>query len=221
MANTTTTTNDITRPRLHRSLVLQGDRGSMKRNAIAALGLLSGYSKIVAPRTTTLAFQQHQNPPVVLVGRLPLFRGVSIHHFSRAFSSTATTTTTTTTMSATASPTTEAAIRAILQKPPFVPVEHLEVINESHTHNVPKNSETHFKVVIVSPVFENIAKSPIQRHRLVHQALHDQFMDNGGTVHALSIVAKSPQQWQAMMDAGQRVPPSPKCHGGDGSLPKP
>ena len=26
------------------------------------------------------------------------------------------------------------------------PIEHLEIVNESHMHNVPTNSETHFKV---------------------------------------------------------------------------
>lgn len=31
---------------------------------------------------------------------------------------------------------------------------HLELRNESYMHNVPKGSETHFKVVIVSPQFE-------------------------------------------------------------------
>lgn len=92
---------------------------------------------------------------------------------------------------------------------------HLEVINESHMHSVPKNSETHFKVVVVSSEFEN-AKTPIQRHRLVNTCLSDQLE---GPVHALSIVAKTPAQWQKMMDAGEKVGPSPNCRGGDGSLP--
>jgi hypothetical protein len=30
---------------------------------------------------------------------------------------------------------------------------HLDVLNESHMHNVPKNSETHFKVVVVAEEF--------------------------------------------------------------------
>lgn len=34
---------------------------------------------------------------------------------------------------------------------------HLEVINESYMHNVPKGAETHFKVLIVSEKFENLA----------------------------------------------------------------
>jgi stress-induced morphogen len=31
--------------------------------------------------------------------------------------------------------------------------DHLEVINESHMHSVAPGSETHFKVLVVSPTF--------------------------------------------------------------------
>lgn len=92
---------------------------------------------------------------------------------------------------------------------------HLEVINESHMHKVPKDSETHFKVVVVSEEFEKV-KTPVQRHRLVNTALAEPLE---GPVHALSIVAKTPAQWQKMLDAGERVGSSPACRGGDGSLP--
>lgn len=33
---------------------------------------------------------------------------------------------------------------------------HLEVVNESYMHNVPKGSETHFKVLVVSNKFESL-----------------------------------------------------------------
>lgn len=89
---------------------------------------------------------------------------------------------------------------------------HLDVINESHMHNVPKNSETHFKVVVVSSQFESV-KTPIQRHRLINAALAKELE---GPVHALSIVAKSPSQWEK----NQVISASPSCKGGDGSLPK-
>lgn len=101
-----------------------------------------------------------------------------------------------------------AAIHEILTKA-FEPA-HLEVINESYKHKVPKDSETHFKVVVVSGQFET-AKTPIQRHRLVNAALSKQLE---GPVHALSIVAKTPEQWQTMLDAGRKVEPSPNCRGG-------
>ena len=44
----------------------------------------------------------------------------------------------------------------------FLP-EHLQVLNESHMHNVPKGSETHFKVLVVSEKFQG--KPLLQRHR--------------------------------------------------------
>lgn len=33
---------------------------------------------------------------------------------------------------------------------------HLEVVNESYMHNVPKDAETHFKVLVVSAKFESL-----------------------------------------------------------------
>lgn len=33
---------------------------------------------------------------------------------------------------------------------------HLEVVNESYMHNVPKGAETHFKVLVVSEKFESL-----------------------------------------------------------------
>jgi stress-induced morphogen len=76
----------------------------------------------------------------------------------------------------------------------------------------PKNSETHFKVVVVSSHFDTV-KAPLQRHRLVNAALAQELE---GPVHALSIIAKAPSQWENM---SKIVPASPACKGGDGSLP--
>ena len=87
----------------------------------------------------------------------------------------------------------------------FKPV-HLDVINESYMHNVPKGSETHFKVIVVSDMF--IKKPLIQRHRLVNDMLKDEL--NTG-VHALSIQAKTPEQWS---ESNHKVSESPKCMGG-------
>ena len=47
----------------------------------------------------------------------------------------------------------------------FAP-SHLEVMNESSGHNVPPGSETHFKVVVVSDVWDGLKL--IQRHRKVN-----------------------------------------------------
>merc|ERR1719348_997518 len=84
---------------------------------------------------------------------------------------------------------------------------HLDVINESHMHNVPQGSETHFKVVVVSQQFKDVKL--IGRHRLVNGIL-EQELQSG--VHALSIVAKTPDQW----GEGLQVEKSPACRGGFG-----
>jgi BolA protein len=84
---------------------------------------------------------------------------------------------------------------------------HLEVHNESHMHNVPKGSETHFKVVIVSPRFDGV--SAVRRHQLVYGALADEMR---GGVHALAITSRTPAEWAASPEANL----SPKCHGGTG-----
>src|SRR5512139_1784832 len=86
----------------------------------------------------------------------------------------------------------------------FVP-EHLEVINESHMHSVPKGSETHFRVVVAAAAFEG--KSRIDRHRAVQRALGDEFRSG---LHALTISAFSTSEWAARPE----VPGSPECLGG-------
>lgn len=51
----------------------------------------------------------------------------------------------------------------------------------------------HFQVTIVSDDFEGL--SPIERHRKVYAALGP---DVGGAIHALSIKAYTPRQWESM-----------------------
>lgn len=71
-------------------------------------------------------------------------------------------------------------------------------------------------MIVVSEKFV-ASKTPLQRHRLVNTILKDEL---DGPVHALSIVAKTPQQWTDMQEKGEQISPSPNCRGGDGSLPK-
>ncbi|XP_059049739.1 bolA-like protein DDB_G0274169 [Achroia grisella] len=85
---------------------------------------------------------------------------------------------------------------------------HLNVINESYMHNVPKGAETHFKVVVVSDKFDGLPL--IKRHRLVNDILKEELQTG---VHALSIVAKTPQQWE---ESDKVVESSPNCKGGFG-----
>ncbi len=86
--------------------------------------------------------------------------------------------------------------------------EHLEVINESHMHNVPEGSESHFKVVIVSDSFKD--KMLIARHRLVNKALEDEL---NSSIHALALHTMTMEEWY---DKG-RAPESPPCEGGSKS----
>jgi BolA protein len=83
---------------------------------------------------------------------------------------------------------------------------HLEVSNESHMHSVPPNSETHFRVVLVSDQFENTRK--VARHQQVYAALAAQLE---GPVHALALHTYSPDEWR---ERQQQVPGSPDCKGG-------
>jgi len=87
----------------------------------------------------------------------------------------------------------------------FDPLE-LQVINESSMHSVPPGSESHFKIVIVSNGFAGL--NLVARHRAVNQVL--QFEIDGG-VHALSIEARTPTEWE---ESGGKTTDSPECLGG-------
>lgn len=84
---------------------------------------------------------------------------------------------------------------------------HLAVTNESHMHNVAPGSQTHFRVLVVSPEFEGLPR--LQRHRRVHRAL-DAELATG--VHALAIDAWTEAEWEERGEASS----SPKCRGGAG-----
>ncbi|MFT5879264.1 MAG: BolA protein [Moritella sp.] len=87
-------------------------------------------------------------------------------------------------------------------------VQHLEVVCDSHKHNVPAGSEIHFSVVIVAAEFEG--KMLIARHRMINTALSTQFEEG---IHALSIHAYTPQQWAAKPERAQQMPKAPDCQG--------
>jgi BolA protein len=87
----------------------------------------------------------------------------------------------------------------------FAP-ESLVVENESDKHNVPRGSETHFKVTIVSQVFDGLDR--VGRHRLVHDALAEELKRG---VHALTITPRTPKEWAA----DSHVSASPPCLGGE------
>lgn len=84
-------------------------------------------------------------------------------------------------------------------------IAHYELLNESHQHNVPANSETHFKLVMVSEDF--VGKMKVARHQAVYQCLADEL---AGPVHALALHLYTPDEWSDKV-----VPESPACRGGE------
>lgn len=82
---------------------------------------------------------------------------------------------------------------------------HLSVENESHRHNVPPGSQSHFRVTVVSQAFE--AEGLVARHRRVHRVLEAEL---AGPVHALALHTYTPDEWAQREDA----PASPPCLGG-------
>lgn len=82
----------------------------------------------------------------------------------------------------------------------------LEVVDESHTHNVPAGAQSHFKVTVVSELFEG--EKLIARHRRINSLLKEAF---SGSLHALALHTMTPQEWYAK---GGTAPDSPECMGG-------
>lgn len=83
---------------------------------------------------------------------------------------------------------------------------HLDVVNESHMHNVPEHSETHFKVVIVSSEFNQ--KRSVARHQMIYKLLADEI---AGPVHALALHTFTEAEW---LQRNSPVLDSPDCLGG-------
>ena len=81
----------------------------------------------------------------------------------------------------------------------------VELVNESHNHSVPKNSETHFKLLLVSEFFQGLNR--VQRQRKIYDLLSDE-LKNG--VHALTMRLLTPEEYSKEQAAFV----SPNCHGG-------
>lgn len=80
----------------------------------------------------------------------------------------------------------------------------LDVVDESHRHNVPKGAESHFNVMVVSQQFED--KGRVDRHREVYGLLGEELK---GGLHALTLTLLTPQEQQ-----GREALASPNCLGG-------
>ncbi len=83
---------------------------------------------------------------------------------------------------------------------------HLDVTNESHMHNVPDGSESHFRVIVVSDAFNDTAL--LGRHRKVNALLKEEL---AGKIHALALHTFTPDEW---LSRGESAEASPQCLGG-------
>jgi BolA protein len=97
----------------------------------------------------------------------------------------------------------EESIRDILQAE-FSP-SYMDVVNESYMHAVPKGSESHFKLVLVTDQFNK--QRAVQRHQAVYKALAGPLQH---TVHALALHTYTPVEWEREGEP----PRSPNCLGG-------
>jgi stress-induced morphogen len=86
-----------------------------------------------------------------------------------------------------------------------LPLEHLDVLNESHKHGGP-GTQTHFKVTAVSTEFEGVGA--VKRHQKLYSLLQEE-LANG--VHALALHTYTPAEWALKHGS---APLSPDCLGG-------
>jgi len=83
---------------------------------------------------------------------------------------------------------------------------YLRVVNESHMHSVPANSETHFKLTVASNCF--LGQSKVMRHQKIYGILKDLMQDG---LHAVALHTYTNEEWQQIQ---QQTPKSPNCMGG-------
>ena len=81
----------------------------------------------------------------------------------------------------------------------------VELVNESHNHSVPKNSETHFKLLLVSDLFLGLNR--VQRQRKIYDLLAEELKSG---VHALTMRLLTAEEYSKEQSSFE----SPNCHGG-------
>jgi len=84
-------------------------------------------------------------------------------------------------------------------------IHFIEVVNETHMHNVPADAESHFKVTIVTDDFTG--KMLIARHRMVNKVLVDELQQ----IHALALHTMTTEEY---FQKSGKSPESPQCMGG-------
>jgi len=87
----------------------------------------------------------------------------------------------------------------------FAP-SHLELLNESPSHGLPPEAEKHFRVILVTELFDGLSR--VDRYRQVHEVLKEELSSQ---VHALSLQLFTPSEWRQRQGATFS---SPACLGG-------
>ena len=82
---------------------------------------------------------------------------------------------------------------------------HLEVIDESHFHNV-EPGENRARIVAISNLFEGL--NLVKRHQLIYAEIQDEI---AGPIHALSLHTFTDDEW---LEKNKKAEPSPDCLGG-------
>jgi len=83
---------------------------------------------------------------------------------------------------------------------------YLNIINESDKHHVPKDAETHFKIIIVSEQFNGL--SLVKRHQKVYAHTKEAMYEG---LHALSLHTFTPEEWD---NGSKTILETPNCQGG-------
>lgn len=88
----------------------------------------------------------------------------------------------------------------------YFSVSFMALENESHKHNVPKGSESHFKLLLVSDKFQDLNR--VKRQQAVYTLLKEEF-ELG--LHALSLHCFTVDEWETSASAKKWQ--SPDCGG--------
>lgn len=55
-------------------------------------------------------------------------------------------------------------------------------------------TKDHFRVTVIAPQFEGLLM--VKQHRMIYDIMRDSMEDQGGGIHALSLVTYTPKQWK-------------------------
>lgn len=97
---------------------------------------------------------------------------------------------------------------ALLQSLSSLNPAFIELVNESQNHHgYFDGKESHFKLTIVSPIFEGLRA--VARHQKIYAIANPLMTPQGGTIHALAIHAHTPSEWEKLGSSFD----SPLCAG--------